>query len=127
MPDPLIVFAVILVTEAGIVASHVHRNNPTWTDVHLFHHIAGLARFGRWYRFWTDRAVQTEGHNIDLFHVASFCSHFPMALLVLYWVGSWWLAIAAAIGSQVVWRLVIAHSGIGWESFWLRLWRRIAR
>ena len=129
--EMLVVFAVILITEWGIAATHVHRNNREWTQVHLFEHVAGWGLSpdsehpGRWYRFWSRLATATAGHNIDLFHIASFCSHYPIALLVLWWVGSWWLAIVAALSAQLIWRLVIWHSGIGWESWWARVWRKL--
>ena len=125
---------VIWITEWGISATHVHRNNRDWTRVHLFDLIAGKGKvlpdgmlvtqhYSSCEKFWTRLARETDGHNIDKFHVASFCSHFPVAIYML-WGHPWWAWVIAAIGAQLIWRLVIATSGIGWESFWLRFFRR---
>ena len=129
-----VLIAVIWITEWGISATHVHRNNRDWTRVHLFDLIAGKGKllsgglpltkyYTSWERFWTNLARQTDGHNIDKFHVASFCSHFPVAIYML-WGEPWWAWAIAAIGAQLIWRLVIASSGIGWESFWMRFFKR---
>ena len=65
MPDPLLVLAVILVTEAGIVATHVHRNDPAWQE-HILNYVA------RWFPS-TKRPItwiqcRTLGLNLDLLH-----------------------------------------------------------
>ena len=125
---------VIWITEWGIAASHVHRNNKRW-QIHLFDHIAAksLARLvpkdakpTAWAKFWSTLARQTDGHNIDKFHVASFASHFPVAIYLL-WGAPWWAWAVAAIGAQIIWRLVIRSSGLGWKSVWGRFFRRFAK
>lgn len=135
MIDAAYIIPVIWVTEWGIAATHVHRNDQSW-QTNLFDHVAAksLSRvlpdgrlatqyYNRWERAWTRIARHTDGHNIDKFHVASFASHFPVALYLL-WGAPWWAWAVAAIGAQILWRLVIRSSGIGWQSFWGRFFKR---
>ena len=122
MTEWLLVLIVVLLTEWGLCATHVHWDNPRW-KAHLLNLIAERCR-GPW-RFRLHRWANSTRHlNLDLFHVASMAAHYPIIGLVLYHVGSWTLAIACAVGAQLVWRIVIHRSGRGWQSWWLRLARK---
>ena len=122
MTEWLLVPIVVLLTEWGLCATHVHWDNPRW-KAHLLDLIAERCQ-GPW-RFRLHRYAEATRHlNLDLFHVASMAAHYPIIGLVLYHIGSWPLAIACAVGAQLVWRIVIHRSGRGWQSWWLRLARK---
>ena len=123
MSEFFVVLAVVLVTEWGLCATHVHWDNPRWKR-HLLDLLA--QRFsGPWSLRLQRRAQATPNLNLDLFHVASMAAHYPIIGLALYHVGSWKLALLCAVGAQIVWRVVIRRSGRGWQSWWTRLAKKL--
>ena len=97
------IIALILITEFGVVASHV------------------FAASG--HAHWAHRPWFRKLHVLNWFHVFSFVSHWPIVLYVL-WPQHYEIWLCSAIGSWLTWQMVKRWGGKQWPSFWQQLFSR---
>ena len=101
----ILVILIILLTEFGIVATHVWAREDHTHWVH---------------KPWVDTI-----DAFNWFHVASFFSHWPIVLFVMISYIQYYLWIPIAMGSWLIWQLVKMANNKDWDPIWIQIYKGI--
>ena len=103
----LLALVISMITEWGVVSTHVwaREDHTHWAHTPYIKNL-GISNW---------------------FHVASFCSHWPMQAFLHYYIIPVWLWPVTILISMYIWEKVKKSNNKLWDKWFIQIWKKVVK